>query len=159
MTILFGATQDEFDRFLASHRDVSDPFEHATAIAWVFDRAAQQMLLVNHRLHGWSCPGGHLEPGETPDAAAVRELHEEVGVAATPLSVEPAVVARRVGCPRAPGEHVVHWTYGYQFEVSSTNVPITEPGQPARWWSLRALPHDRTADIDEVLVALTGGAN
>jgi 8-oxo-dGTP diphosphatase len=28
----------------------------------------------------WECPGGDLEPGETPDAAAVRETLEETGL-------------------------------------------------------------------------------
>jgi 8-oxo-dGTP diphosphatase len=30
----------------------------------------------------WSLPGGHIEPGETARAAAVREVREETGVAA-----------------------------------------------------------------------------
>jgi 8-oxo-dGTP diphosphatase len=30
----------------------------------------------------WSLPGGRLEPGETLEAAALRELHEEVGARA-----------------------------------------------------------------------------
>ena len=30
----------------------------------------------------WDLPGGHLEPGEDPAAALVRELHEELGVRA-----------------------------------------------------------------------------
>ncbi len=30
----------------------------------------------------WSLPGGHIEPGETAKAAALRELDEETGVAA-----------------------------------------------------------------------------
>lgn len=40
------------------------------------------MLLHPHRKLGiWLPPGGHVEPGELPDEAAVREVLEETGVA------------------------------------------------------------------------------
>ena len=41
----------------------------------------RRILLVHHRKLGvWLYPGGHIESGETPDEAALRELKEETGV-------------------------------------------------------------------------------
>jgi 8-oxo-dGTP pyrophosphatase MutT (NUDIX family) len=39
-------------------------------------------LVVVHRPHrgDWSFPKGHLEPGETPEQAALREVEEETGL-------------------------------------------------------------------------------
>lgn len=52
---------------------------HFTATAFVAWRG--QLLLHRHaKLAMWLPCGGHLEPGETPDAAAVREVFEESGV-------------------------------------------------------------------------------
>jgi 8-oxo-dGTP pyrophosphatase MutT (NUDIX family) len=44
----------------------------------------QEYLLVEaSRSRGlWVLPKGHIEPGETPEAAAVREVQEETGVRA-----------------------------------------------------------------------------
>jgi 8-oxo-dGTP pyrophosphatase MutT (NUDIX family) len=155
MTILLGAAQRELDRFLASDRPVDDPHQHAVGIAWVIDSVENQLLLVRHRSHGWSCPGGHLEPGEAPAHAASRELAEEAGITATPLSFEPVVIVRELGCPRAPGnDRIVHWAFGYQFEASCAERLDAEPGQPVQWFPLGALPHHRPRDIDEVLIHL-----
>lgn len=40
-----------------------------------------KVLFVEHPQRGWEIPGGHIEPGESPDEAMLRELHEETGLA------------------------------------------------------------------------------
>lgn len=41
----------------------------------------RKVLLHRHKKLGlWLPPGGHVEPNETPDAAAVREVEEEAGI-------------------------------------------------------------------------------
>ena len=52
------------------------------------DGEREYLLVEARRNRGeWVLPKGHIEPGETPEAAAVREVQEEAGVRA-------AVIAR-----------------------------------------------------------------
>jgi 8-oxo-dGTP pyrophosphatase MutT (NUDIX family) len=49
------------------------------------------VLLIQHSQHGgWSFPKGWVEPGETPQQAAVREVEEESGVRAEILADLPS---------------------------------------------------------------------
>ncbi|PIZ49800.1 hypothetical protein COY28_06060 [Candidatus Woesearchaeota archaeon CG_4_10_14_0_2_um_filter_57_5] len=48
----------------------------------------QALLVQNHKWDGWIVPGGHIEPGESPLDALVRELDEELpGLRMTPGSI------------------------------------------------------------------------
>lgn len=42
---------------------------------------------LNRHARQWALPGGRLDAGETPEIAALRELHEELGLLLEPASV------------------------------------------------------------------------
>lgn len=46
-----------------------------------FDGAARVMLVNPTYKPGWEIPGGYVKPGESPAAAALREVTEELGIA------------------------------------------------------------------------------
>lgn len=48
--------------------------------------AGQKVALIErrkHGLHSWAVPGGGIEPGESPAQAAIRGVHEELGLDVT----------------------------------------------------------------------------
>lgn len=56
------------------------PSEVSLKYVVIFMKQGEDWVLVRHRERTtWECAGGHIEPGETPDEAAVRELYEETG--------------------------------------------------------------------------------
>lgn len=55
--------------------------------AVVFTRigGAPHYLMVREKTGHWGCPKGHMEPGETEQETALREIFEETGVRVTLL--------------------------------------------------------------------------
>lgn len=56
-----------------------------SALALAFD--GERILMTNLRQRGWDIPGGHLDPGETPEAAMRREVMEEAGALLTDVQL------------------------------------------------------------------------
>lgn len=58
------------------------PLFQVFAVAVVFNQQNQILLVKTtyNRNHPWGLPGGSLEYGEAPEAAAVREIFEETGI-------------------------------------------------------------------------------
>ncbi|HZR80117.1 MAG TPA: CoA pyrophosphatase [Candidatus Binatia bacterium] len=90
--------RQEIGARLASFERETCPLEHrvaaAVAVVIVRDEAGNACFVLTRRAarlanHGgqWALPGGRMDDGETAAAAALRELHEEVGLETTPEAV------------------------------------------------------------------------
>jgi 8-oxo-dGTP pyrophosphatase MutT (NUDIX family) len=115
----------------------ADP-THVTGSAIVLDPGGRVLLHRHKRLGRWLQPGGHLDPGELPSEAAVRETHEETGLTARHAAAGGRLV--HVDVHEGPRGHV-HLDLRYLL-LGSADAPLA----PARGES----PDVAWCTVDEV---------
>jgi 8-oxo-dGTP diphosphatase len=91
------------------------------------------VLLVHDRRRGqWELPGGMLEPGETPRSAALRELHEETGLAVVGLELVGA--AEFELRPDGRREHAA--VFRHQLSGAGALAPLdADEVDGTQWWT------------------------
>lgn len=103
------------------------------------------LMLYHDKLGMWLPPGGHIEPNELPDEAAVREVWEETGVEVELVGERalPVDYPRQLIIPRgvqveriAPGHEHVDFVY-FARPVGDTRV-APGPGVSRVGWYTKA---------------------
>jgi 8-oxo-dGTP pyrophosphatase MutT (NUDIX family) len=144
--------------------NVGEMSTRALVVCYRSTSAGVEVVLVRSRRGLWTIPGGRIDPGETPEHAAIRELREEAGVigasVAAPVAYVPAIKnAGDLLLPRASRAPV----YLVRAEGSATTdevwrAPTWFRPLDARialakgriWWAARS----RLAALDAAVAAL-----
>lgn len=110
---------------------------HVTASAFVLHPSEPAVALILHSKIGrWLQPGGHVEPGDSSIvAAALREVHEEIGVGPADepwlCDVDVHLFPARLDVPRH-----LHHDVRVAFTADSTALVVGDGADEAKWWPL-----------------------
>jgi 8-oxo-dGTP diphosphatase len=121
------------------------PPKHLVSYFALVDDKRGKLLLVDHKLAGlWLPSGGHVEPGEDPRAAVVRELAEELGLAAEFMQPGPLFVT----VTRTAGEDGGHTDVSlwYLLRGDSSHAIDFDRGEfhGVRWFGFDEIPFERS---------------
>lgn len=111
------------------------------------DTGPEVLLIHRPRYMDWSLPKGKAKSGESDEAAAVRELEEEIGVRA---ELGPELPSTRYRDARGRDKVVRYWA----IELPVCAEPFPGDGvDELRWVSLADAPEQLSWERDEDVVA------
>lgn len=117
----------------------------------------QGRLLVFFRRNSWDMPKGKIDPGETPEQAALREVQEETGLKNLTLG---AFLTHTWHTYTQKGERILKRTWWYQMTTADTKVtPQKEEDieeiqwvNPAAWLATNPVVYASIRDVIQLAV-------
>ena len=125
---------------------------------------AEEVLLSHWRdgsRHGWTLPGGGIDPGEHPEHAAVREVLEETGYHARLtglLGVDSIVIpaSDRLRCEGEP-LHGIRIVYAAEITGGELTIEVDGSSDDAGWHRISAVPDLRRVSLVDVALGMLEG--
>lgn len=140
-----------------SRQNPSKRVEEVSAGGLVVDKSGSQGLLIGRiDKRGqmlWSLPKGHIETGESPEQAALREVLEETGIASS--------ISRSLGVIdfwfMAEGKRIHKTVHHFLFaEVSGTLEPQVSEVDEVRWFPLEDITKTLAYPDEKKLIQRSG---
>ena len=122
------------------------PIMHGVSIIARNQDGALLLVRASYGAQLWQFPGGGVEHGEDPCIAAMREFHEETGLALR----DPQLLGQQVEKLHG-ATNIVHVVTGHgsgEPEVDGREIVA------AHWFDAAALPEDRSGTVDHRLGTL-----
>lgn len=131
--------------------------KHFCVSVYVYDENEKKVLLVKHKKMGlWVQPGGHVEPNESMEEAAVREVYEETGLKVELLGnrvprdcdyILPLAIQKNM----VKDDHI-HMDFVYVARVIGNNelVQNVEETDGIKWYSLDEINDSNLETFDDV---------
>ncbi|CAF3590796.1 unnamed protein product [Rotaria socialis] len=118
-------------------------------------KSNQSFLLMKHR-NRYDLPKGHMEPGETEQQTALRELLEETGIKSSDIDIDPHFRSEETYFPiykRFRGETVQKTLVIFLARLKSDSIQVVPTEHPDfEWHTWNSLqPSKETKNIDELL--------
>lgn len=134
-----------FDNYLSRE----NTFAHFCASAFVVNPAHDKAIMVFHNIYkGWIFPGGHADGEENLLSVALREVKEETGLIAKPLSDTPfAIQSEAIMGHYKKGKYVpshLHFDIIFLLEADDS-LPLTfraDESKGVDWFSLDQFTND-----------------
>jgi len=148
------------ERFVTDFTRLEEPFSehadpvHVTGSAFVV--GPRGVVLHRHRVLGiWVQPGGHIDPGEVPWEAAVRETVEEIGLPVEHAGGVPTLV--HVDVHPGPRGHT-HLDLRYLLDGGDADPkPPPEESQDVGWFTWDEALSIGEPNMEGILKALASG--